>query len=142
MKFGLWLALIAAVAPGAARAACEEREVLVAEMRPNARGGYVLSLNGKDVSGKDAATAYAAQCARKLVALVHPDITFRQVSDLGALSGKVGVRLGRDNFFVFYYMREKTVMVYFPALITVKFSNDPKVLADLIANPRTRDSGI
>lgn len=64
------------------------------------------------------AVSYAAKCDRKLTALVHPDIAFRQVSGLGVLSGKVGVRFGCGTSFVFYCMRKKTVMVCFPAMVT------------------------
>lgn len=134
-----WLAVV--VAGPAWSAGCESRDILVVEMTPAKRGdGYALAVNGAAVPEGSALDIIRRQCARNLVALVHPDISFRQLSDLPFFYGKIGVRVNAQNFFVFVASAESMRMTYLPTQATIQYTNDPDKLRQLIASPPVKDN--
>lgn len=121
---------------------CSQRDVMVAEMlaMKSAKSGYQLVINGKRVDQGRGLQAFSENCAKKLIALVDQDISFRQISDLYFYSGKIGTRLGSQNFFIFVVSPDRSRMTYIPGSGTVKYSNDPVTLGRLAEHPPEKDS--
>ncbi|HEY1139975.1 MAG TPA: hypothetical protein VGE88_07180 [Lysobacter sp.] len=140
MKRTVGLLLLMLWATQAWSAECQ-RDIQVVELTPDAEGrrGYDMVVNGRAIGTEDPLHAFSRTCARKLVALVHPDITFRQLADLHFFAGKVGTRLNGQNFHLFVFSPDRTRMTYIPGSGTIKYTNDADRLLGIIASPPETD---
>lgn len=140
MKRTVGLLLLMLCATQAWSAECR-RNLQVVELTPNAkaRRGYDMVVNGRAIGTEDPLHAYSRTCAAKLVALVHPDITLRQVADLHFFAGKLGTRLNGQNFYLFVFSPDRTRMTYIPGSGTIKYTNDPDKLMGIIDSPPETD---
>ena len=121
-------------APANAASSCDTRELVVVEL-DMVKEKEVMTVNGVVPKSGAAFDEFFSACARKTVVLASPDTKISQLLNIRFFLGKIGLKAGKDNFFVFFAAPGGRTMTYMETFATIKYTNDKEELLKITENP-------
>ncbi len=135
------LLLLSVKQEASSQESCKNRDLVIVELDVNG-GGEVMKINNEVTKEGASFDTFFKGCARDTAIIATDKVRISQISDILLYMGKVGIKPGKENTFIFLTSGNASSMVYLENFATIKYTNKKSELIKIIKDPPKQSSWI